>query len=55
MFMRSLLTPSYEHRKPIFKNGSDSDDNIQLLSELVNRKKIIFVQNVKVMTVNIAH
>jgi len=39
LFMKGLLTPSYDHRRPIFKNGSDTDNNIQLLSELVNREK----------------
>jgi len=39
LFMKSSLTPSYDHRRPIFKNGSDTDDNIQLISELANREK----------------
>jgi len=39
LFMKSSLTPSYDHRRPIFKKGSDTDDNIQLISELANREK----------------
>jgi hypothetical protein len=39
LFMKSSLTPSYDHRRPIFKNGPDTDDNIQLISELANREK----------------
>jgi len=39
LFMKSSLTPSYDHRRPIFKGGSNIDDNIQLISELANREK----------------
>ena len=39
LFMKSSLTPSFDHRRPIFKGGADFDDNIQLISELANREK----------------
>ena len=39
LFMKSSLTPAYDHRRPIFRNGVDADENIQLISELANREK----------------
>ena len=39
LFMKSSLTPSFDHRRPIFKGGADIDENLQLISELANREK----------------
>jgi hypothetical protein len=39
LFMKSSLTPSYDHRKPIFQGGPDTTENLQLISELANREK----------------
>ena len=39
LFMKSSLTPAYDHRRPIFQYGPDTDSNIQLISELANREK----------------
>jgi len=38
-FMKGLMSAAYDHRRPISKNGSDKEDNLQLISELANKEK----------------
>ena len=39
LFLKRLLKPEFDHRRPLTKSGSNDISNLQLLSETTNKEK----------------